>query len=124
MSRIIFQLFIRALPFQTPAERTFHVSYLNSPRDTRLWSPPSADSNTYAAAAKTASAHKATLRAAEAISVVGLKVVVDEGFRHQIKKEWFEAMARDPVDDAVAEIAKLLPVSDEPVKGSVCACLH
>ena len=33
-------------------------------------------------------------------------------------------MAADPVDDAVEQIARLLPVTDKPVKGTVCACLH
>lgn len=81
------------------------------------------DSDHFAVAVKTTSAHHATLRVAEAISVAGLKVVVDEAFRKQIRKEWEEDMAAKPVDDAIKQIAEVLPVSDEPVKGSVCACL-
>ena len=86
--------------------------------------PCIADSDTFAAAAKTTTAHKAVLQAAEGISAIGLKVLVDDDFRKRIKKEWEEDMKANPVDEAVESIAKALPVSDKPVQGSVCACLH
>ncbi|ORY54994.1 Aminoacylase 1-like protein 2 [Leucosporidium creatinivorum] len=81
-------------------------------------------SSSFADAASTPSAHQAALRAAEGIAVAGLRVVVDESFRNQIRKEWEADMAASGAEEAIKQIREALPATGEPVKGGFCSCDH
>jgi predicted kinase len=81
-------------------------------------------SSSFAEAASTLSAHQAALRAAEGIAVAGVKVVVDEVFRKEIRKQWEADMAASGADEAIKQIQEALPATGEPVKGGLCSCDH
>lgn len=85
---------------------------------------PPTDSPDFASAAALPSSHTAALRAATGIAVAGLKVIVDEAFRKQIRKEWEEDITSANAGEAVKTIADTLPMSGEKVKGDFCSCFH
>lgn len=113
-SRVKLTLSFPALSFNSCATSSTH--YLASWR--------MVDGPTFTAAAALPSSHVAALRAATGIAVAGLKVIVDEAFRRQIRKEWEEDIRNANAAEAVRTIAEALPMTGEPVKGDFCSCVH
>ena len=82
------------------------------------------DSDSFKDAAITPSAHEAALKAAESIAAVGLKVLVDAGFRKSVREQWQARMNEVDGQGVMKMIDEVLPKTEGPVKGLFCSCGH
>jgi hypothetical protein len=82
------------------------------------------DSETFAQWTNTRSATLTTLKTAEAIATVGIRMIVDRPWAAEVKKDWESNMARldgHNVRQKVEEVFESYPLNPD-VDRMVCAC--
>lgn len=82
------------------------------------------DSETFAQWTNTRSATLTTLKTAEAIATVGIRMIIDRAWAAEVKKDWQDNMARldgHSVRQKVEEVFESYPLNPD-VDRMVCAC--
>jgi hypothetical protein len=113
-------LYMHCFTFPRPKLATFHVSHRLL--ETRFRSL--SDSETFAQWTNTKSATLTTLKTAEAIATVGIRMIIDRPWAADVKKDWEDNMARldgHNVRKQVEEVFESYPLNPD-VDRMVCAC--